>query len=257
MAKVKKPGTALVKWEEEFANIAKENAKNAKVSEGKFLSFKGGRMSFGGADVEDNEIRCVVIGWAYHNAYYDPDEPYDPKNPQSPICYATGVGEDEMVPHENAPEKQCGGCVDCPFNQFESAKTGKGKACKNGIRLALIAESDLEDMDSVEVVYASLPPKSIKNWLVYVKKELSERAQRPHWAVVTLMKCIPDSESQFRITFKNEELIEDSDLFTPLKELWKKTMEGIDFPYQKREPSPVKSKGGKGKVTKPSKFARR
>lgn len=255
MAKKKETGTAIVKWEEEFANLAKENAKNAKVAEGKFLSFKSGRMSFGGADVEDNELRCVIVGWAHHNAYYDPSIPYDPKNTATPICYATGIDEDEMMPHDSSPEPQNdgGGCSTCPFNEFESAKAGKGKACKNSIRLALIAESDLEDIDAAEVVYASIPPMSIKNWLVYVTKELRDKTKRPHWAVVTMMKCIPDGDSQFRITFKNEELIEDSKLFTPLKSLWERTMEGIDFPYVKKEAVPV----AKGKSGKASKFARK
>lgn len=253
MAK-KQPGTAVVKWEEEFANLAKENAKNAKVSEGKFISFNGG-MSFAGADIEDDELRCVIVGWAHHNAYYDPDVRYDAKNPQTPICFATGTDEDTMEPHESSPDKQCGSCAACPFNEFESAKQGKGKACKNTIRLALIAESDLEDLASAEVVYASIPPKSLKNWLVYVTKELRDRAQRPHWAVVTLMKRVPDGESQFRVTFKNEELIEDSKLFTPLKKLWQDTMDGIDFPYVQREaPPPARGKVGKGKAQK---FARR
>lgn len=254
MSKKKETGKALVKWDEELANYAKQTTKGLKVSEGKFISFSGGRMSFGGADIPDDEIRCVVVGWAYHNAYYDPDVRYDPKNPQSPICYATDSDEDNMSPHSEAPDKQHDSCAECPLNEFGSAKSGSGKACKNTFRLALIAESDLENVDDAEVVYASIPPKSLKNWANYLKKDL-ERVERPHWAVVTLMKRVPDSESQFRVTFKMEDLIEDSELFSPLKSLWEKTMEGIDFPYQKREPQP-KGKSGKGDKGK-QKFARR
>ena len=253
----KKTGTSLTVWEAEFENIAKENAKNAKVSEGKFLSFKSGQLTFGGANIEDNELRCVIVGWAHHNAYYDPDIPFNPKNPQSPICYATNASEEEMVPHENSPEPQNNGegCATCPFNQFESARQGKGKACKNGIRLALIAENDLENVKGADVVYASIPPKSIKNWLVYVTKELRDRAKRPHWAVTTLLKVVPDDEAQFKILFTNEGNIEDSDLFPDLKTLWTETMEGIDFPYTQREAVvEKKSAGGKGK---PAKFARK
>lgn len=255
MAK-KKPGTELVKWEEEFANLAKETKKGIVTSEGKFISFSGGRMSFGGADIPDDEIRCVIVGWVHHNAYYDPDVKYDPKNPQSPICYSFGTEAAEMEPHESSPDKQCTKCADCPFNQFESAESGRGKACKNTFRLALIAETDLEDLENAEVVYASIPPKSLKNWANYIGKDLDKLA-RPHWSVITMMSRVPDSESQFRVTFKMEEKIEDAKLFGPLKELWEKTMGEIDFPYMVREAPPVKTKGKGDKGGKASKFARR
>ena len=209
-------------------------------------------MSFGGADIPDDEIRCVIVGWTNHNIYYDPDVRYDPKNPQTPICYAFGDDPDLMEPHSEASDKQCGSCAECPFNQYESSSTGRGKACKNTFRLALIAESDLEDIDNAEVVYASIPPKSLKNWANYLGKDLS-KLKRPHWSVITTMKRVPDDGSQFRVTFKLEEAIDDSELFGPLKALWEKTMEGIDFPYAVREAAP---KAVKGKM-KPQKFAKR
>ena len=256
MAKKKETGTSLVKWDEEFANLAKEATKGIKAgADGKFISFSGGRMSFGGADIPDDEIRCVIVGWTHHNIYYDPDVRYDPKNPQSPLCYAFGTDEEEMEPHSEAPEKQCDSCAECPLNQFETSKTGRGKACKNTFRVALIAEDDLDDIGNAEVVYASIPPKSLKNLSTYLTKDL-DKLKRPFWSVVTLMTRVPDSESQFRITFKFEEMIEDANLFAPLKELWKDTMEGIDFPYQIREaPAPVK---GKAKpAAKAQKFSRK
>lgn len=257
MAAKKKTGTALVKWDEEFAKYAKETKKGIKVSEGKFISFSGGRMSFAGSDIPDDEIRCVIVGWTHHNAYYDPDVRYDPKNPQSPICYAFGDDPDLMEPHSEAPQKQCGSCAECPFNEFGSAAQGQAKACKNTFRLALIAESDLEDLENAEVVYASIPPKSLKNWANYLAKDL-DKMGRPHWSVITMMRRVPDSESQFRVTFKHEEHVEDADLFAPLKDLWEKTMDGIDFPYQVREAPPPAARGKGGKAGgKTQKFARR
>ena len=252
MAKKPTPGKALVKWDEEFANLSKETSKGIKSSEGKFISFKSGRMSFAGQDIPDNEIRCVIIGWTHHNAYYG-DEPFDPSNPQTPVCYSFGDEEEDMEPHADSPDKQCGSCAECPFNQFESAGRGrKGKACKNTFRLAIIAEDDLQDLDNAEIAYASIPPKSLRNFSNYLAKDL-RKVERPHWAVVTTMSVEPDAQSQFKIMFKCEELIEDSDLFGPLKELWLKTKEDIGFPYQEREAPPPKTRGGKGK---PAKFAR-
>lgn len=253
MAK-KKTGNALVKWDEEFANFAKETTKGAVVTGGsKFIRFSGGRMSFDGADIPDDEIRCVIVGWQHHNTYYDPKERFDPENPATPICYAFGDTEEEMEPHSAAPEPQNDSCATCPLNEWESG-VGRAKACKNTVRLALIAEDDLEDIDNAEVVYASLPPTSIKNWLVYLTKELRDKAKRPHWAVVTLLSRVPDDRSQFRINFKNEELIEDSDLFGPLKQLWEETTQTIDFPYAAREveakPKKSTAKSSKKKFAK-------
>jgi len=247
MAKSTKKSTskALVKWDEEFANLAKETTKGIEVGTGKFLSFNGGTMSFAGADIPDDEIRCVIVGWTHHNVYYDPDVRYDPKNPQTPLCYAFDVDQDQIAPLDSVPEKQCDNCAECPLNEFGSAKSGDGKACKNTYRIALIAESDLEDIDNAEVVYASIPPKSLKNFANYLGKDL-DKLKRPHWSVITLLSRVPDSESQFKVTFKYEESIEDTDLFVPLKELWERTKDDINFPYVVREKSaPVKKAAAK------------
>jgi len=259
---VKSTSKALVKWDEEFANLAKETSKGAKVSEGKFISTKGGRLKFQGADIPDNEMRVCVVGWIYHNAYYDPNERYDPDNSQSPLCYAfadTPPDDGDMEPLDSVPEKQCDNCAECPFNQWESSTSGgRGKACKNTVRIALIAEDDLEDLDEAEVVYLSVPVTSVKNYLKYLI-DLRDKSKRPHWSVITQISCVPDPSSQFKLTFKNDDLIEDTKLFGPLKELWEKTMETIDFPYVVREPAPKKTKA-KGKVAakpaKKGKFAR-
>lgn len=255
MAKKEKPGTALVNWDAEFASLAKESTKGIKEStNGKFLSFKSGNMTFNGDDIPDNKLECVIIGVTHHNTYYDPDARYDPKNPQSPICYSFGADEEEMEPHDDSPEKQHSDCASCPFNQFESAKTGRGKACKNTYRIALIASSDLDNISEAEIVYASIPPKSLKNLSNYLKKDLNIKLNRPYWSVVTELSCTPDAESQFKINFKLVEIIKDQKLFQPLKDLWFNTIEDIVFPYQVREA--VEEKPAK-KAAKPSKFARK
>lgn len=254
MAKAKKPGTALVNWEAEFKNLAKEDAKDIEVGQGKYLSLKGGILSFGGAKIPDNELSCVLLGWTRVNAYYDPDIAYNPENPSSPICYAFGRKEKEMAPHEAAPDKQESGCAGCPLNEFGSGQNGKSKACKNSIRLALIAATDLEDLSAAEVVYLNVPPTSMKNVLFYLKNELGGKQERPFWSVVTTVKPVPDAKNQFSVTFACEELIEDTDLFPELKEMAEAATAGLEapFPVKEKEPEPVKGKGGKS-----SKFARR
>jgi hypothetical protein len=249
MAK-KQTGKALVKWDEELANLAKDSAKGIELPAGKFISIKSGKLSFAGAAVPGNELRAVIVGWTHENQYYDED--YDPDVPQTPACYAFGTEKDEMEPHSQCARKQCEQCARCPMNEFGSAEKGKGKACKNVLRVALIAENDLEDLSSVEVVYLKVPVMSVKNFLLYAKQKVAETIKRPYWAVVTTIGVVPDDKSQFRVTFDVGELIEDSSLFGPLKELWEKTMEGIDFPYV------VQERAGKKKApVKKSKFSRK
>lgn len=258
MAKKDKPGTALVNWDEELAKYAKETTAGIKESgNGKFISFKGGNMTYNGEEIPNSELDCVIVGWTHHNAYYDPDERYDPKNPQTPICYAFGDDEDLMEPHDASKEKQCGSCAECPFNQYESAKTGKGKACKNTFRLALISSADLDDIANAEVVYASIPPMSLKNFSNYLKKDLDKKFNRPFWSVITKMTCEPDSGSTFKVLFQCDEVIKDSKLFQPLKDKWQETMGEIDFPYQERA---VEEKPAKKTAAKPAaknKFSRK
>lgn len=257
MARVKNtntPGKSLVKWDEELANLAKDSTKGMDLPSAKFISLKSGKLSFGGAAVPDNELRAVILGWIHENQYYD--EPYDADVPQTPGCYAFGVEADEMAPHEKALRPQNDSCASCPLNEWGSAERGDGKACKNVLRLALIAESDLEDLSTAEIVYMKVPVMSVKNFLMYAKKKVADTIKRPYWAVVTSISVEPDNKSQFRVNFEVAELIEDSELFSPLKDLWTKTMEGIDFPYvaSERKEKPAK----KAKVAdKKTKFARR
>lgn len=251
MAKKKETGTALVKWEEQFADLAKETSKGAVVSEGKFLSFRNGDLSFAGESIEDNELNMVIVGWVLHNTYYDPDVKFDAKNPAAPICYSFGREVDDMAPHEQAPDKQCGSCEECPFNQFGSGK-GNAKACKNGVRIAFIAEDDLDNIAGADVVYAAIPPTSIRNWNNYVAKVLKDKLKRPHWSVITRLSVTKEEDSVFQVHFEVAEdgVLKDSKLFGPLQEKYNSVMEGIDFPYQEREARPT-GKASK-KTSKPA-----
>jgi hypothetical protein len=256
MAKAKTPGKALVKWDEEFANLAKESTKGMTLPTAKFLSMRSGKLSYAGADVPDNELRAVIVGWIYENQFYDED--FDPDVPQVPACYGFGTDPDDMQPHEQAPDKQNDACAGCPMNEWGTADRGNGKACKNVVRLALIAESDLEDLATAEVVYMKVPVMSVKNFAMYAKKTVGEALGRPYWAVVTLVSVVPDPKSQFKVQFSVAEKVEDSNLFSPLKDLWQKSMGEIAFPYPKPETVEKPARGkGKGKPSKAAKFARK
>lgn len=256
MAKpTKKPGKELVKWDEKLAAFAQQTTDNMKTATAKFLSIRSGQLSYGGQDIEDNELRCVILGWIYENQFYEGR--FDPNTPQVPSCYAFGTDYDAMEPHPKAENKQNDTCAGCPNNEYGTSDTGRGKACKNVIRVALIAESDLEDLDSAELIYFKVPVTSVKNFTGYAKKELADKHKRPLWSVVTLLKVEKDADTQVKVRFtvaKPDGFVEDEALYDPLNGLWEKTMEGIDFPYPEAVERAARPAKGKAK---PSKFSRR
>lgn len=246
----KTTGTAMTKWDEEFAKQAVEASKGFEAPTAKFISLKGGKMSFGGATIPGNEFRCVILGAINENQYYDPEQPYDPDTPQVPICFAFGVEKDKMAPAETCSDPQSEGCKGCPNNEFESAERGRGKACKNVLRLALITEDEVADIATAEVTYLKVPVMSVRNWGKYVD-QLKKVIHRPYYSVVTKISLEEDDKSQFRVLFEWEANV-DADP-SGLKSRHQAVMEAIDFGYnapEKRE-KPVK----KGKEKK-QKFAR-
>lgn len=261
-APTKQPGKALVNWEEKFAGMAKDSTKGIELPTAKWLSIRAGVLTYGGAEVPDNELRCIILGWTYENQLYEGR--FDPKNPSSPVCYAFGTDPDEMAPHEKSEDPKCESCAECPYNEWPEG--GGAKECKNVVRLALIAESDLEDLDAAEVAYLKVPVTSVKNFKYYVAKELRGVIKRPLWAVVTNIIVEASDETQVKVRFELGDKIEDSQYFEQLDEMFNSNMESIGFAYppngerQERLAARGKGKGavkGKAAPSKPAKFAKR
>lgn len=268
--KKKAPGKALVNWEEKFAGMAKESMKGIDLPTAKWLSIKSGVLSYAGAEVPDNELRCIIVGWSFENQYYEGR--FDPNNPSSPVCYAFGTDIDDMAPHESSSEPQNDKCATCPLNEYKSDPSGgKGKACKNVVRLALLAESDLGDLEGAEVVYLKVPVTSVKNFKYYAAKQLKETLKRPLWSVVTLLAVEPDESNAVKVSFGFVEKLEENDNFSEdafekLSEMFDSNMESIGFSYpanNERTQRPAKAArskvGAKGKAppSKPVKFAKK
>jgi len=233
----KKPAsktTALTIWEQEMAEAAVAQGSTEEFSGGfKAISLRGGILSIDDNPADDNEIRVIILSGIHENQLYDGD--YDPDNKSTPICYAFGEKEDDMVPHEAAPEPQHQNCEECPLNQWGSADKGKGKACKNVRRLVCITEDALESPEALmeaEARMLKLPVMSVKNWTNYVKNVLADEVKRPSWGVVTTIKVVPDAKSQFRVQFKFEELIEfTQEIYDGMKKRASLAMESSSQPY--------------------------
>lgn len=246
-----KPSTsrALTVWEQKMAESAQKSAKAEKAVSGlKGISTRGGILSVDDQPVPGNEIDVVVLLAVHENQYHT--KPFDPNTPQIPDCYSFGDPdaddpESGMAPHEEAEDRQGddnGLCANCWANAMGSAPQGRGKACKNVRRLALISADSLasaEDVLDTELRVLKVPVMSVKGWALYVRTTLNEELHRPYWGVVTTVKVVPDAKSQFRITFTFKELIDfDDALFEAIQKRITEVKPQLTAPYVKMEEAP-------------------
>lgn len=249
------------KFDAQLAALAQTSAvaEEAALGGGAFLSTKNGRLSFGGNPVPGDKMNVVIFDSILENHYYN--VAFDPKSPASPVCYAFGRDEKQMAPHAKCEEPQSGACKGCPLNEFGSADKGRGKACSNVRRLALIPEGGLDDVEGAEVAYLKVPVMSVKNWANYVT-QLNTGLKRPPLAVVTEVSVVPDDKSQFRVQFKLVREIKDSEQLGALMAKNALEADRIGFPYQvvgadAEEAPKAKKASAKAQPQKPLKGQRR
>lgn len=174
------------------------------------ISTAGKKFTLPDGTAHPGPLTCVVLDHTNFNAYYK--KAYDPQNPVGPDCFALSKVISDMAPHEQAPEAQNEDCATCPMNKFQSAAQGKGKACRNKVRLA-IAPSDCDPEDDPMTLEAS--PSSIKTWNSFVSK-LKQQGILPVQAVTEISF---DEHSPYPVlVFKVKEMHDELEKFWGLKE---------------------------------------
>lgn len=258
-AKVKPASTAVANYEERLAAKAAESAQNeADVGGGNFISVKSGQLTYQGNTIKGNELDVVVLTSIHENCYY-PGR-FDADNPQPPVCYAFGTDPKEMAPHPESSDPQSDKCATCPMNEFETADSGKGKACKNIRRLSLIPGDPLneETAQSADVAYLKVPVTSVKGWASFVKT-VATLDKLPPLGVVCRIGVIPDPKSQFKVTFQKVDMVP-RELVGILLDREESEAEAIKFPYAQptEEEKPVRGRAAAKKPAgKPSTPAKR
>lgn len=220
----------------DYAKLMAEAAARAVEQEkpdNKFISFKSGMLALNGNAVPGNKMDVIIVGVAFENQYYP--HKYDPNNVLSPDCYAVALTEDDLAPIDadctNAVHSDC---ESCKLNEWESDPNGgKGKACKNTRRLAIIPAAEIDNLDGADVLYARLPVTSVANWAKYVT-QIGNVVKRPAFGVITELSVIPDIKSQFKVCFQFKALLPDNVLehVVPVHERIKKE---ILFGYPKND----------------------
>jgi hypothetical protein len=259
-------GQELVNYSEEWAKQAETYAEQEQLRGGTFLSTRGGILSFGEEEMPGNQACVIILDAVKENTFYS--DTFDPDTPSAPVCYAFGRGVDEMAPHESmqeAPEyfqPQSETCDTCPHNEWGSADKGRGKACQNRRRLAIIPagfyvpkrgskDMDLELVDdpkhfqTCDIAFLKLPVMSVKDWAKYVT-QLSASIHRPPYGVITRIFVEPDPKSQYRVRFELIEEVPDTlaaIVMARHEEAAKSIIQGY-MPPEAREPAPAGSLKG-------------
>lgn len=259
MATKKQPSktTALANWDEELAKQAEVAAAvEANAGGGQFFSLAGGKLSFNDAPMKDNKMAVIILDTIFENTYYEGR--YDPTIPQAPICYAFGRDEKVMEPHKlvvQASNQQCGAsgqCAGCELNEWGSSDVGRGKACRNSRRLALIPAGNfnghkfelIEDESHFEVAsiaYMRLPVTSVKGYASFVKSAAGALKRPPH-GIITKVEVVDDDKNQFRVIFEPIMTIP-NELMGVIMKRHEEAKRLIDFPYPEYEEAPPAKKG--------------
>jgi hypothetical protein len=227
-------GTAVADWQKQLADMAIATAEAEKPS-GNWVSFKSGVLSVGGNPIKGNKMQVVVIHSAFENQIYR--DKYNANNPgQTPYCYAIAELDEDLKPHPDASDPQAASCAECPNNVWGSdPEGGKGKACKNVRRLAMISVADMGDIVKAPVAMANLPVTSVKNWSTYAN-QIANVLKIPPLAVITELSVEPDAKTQFQVNFSLVDKVTDGAqiqaLLTKRKDTTPLIFAGYDKPTQ-------------------------
>lgn len=228
-------GTSLTSYDAQFAADAARYAEQEQAG-GNFITTRGGILQIGESPLPGNVMCAVILDSVFENTYYD--ERFDPNSITPPRCYAFARGDDKgaMGPHESmrshpyfvpqhVVDGTVHGCHGCPRNVFGTADQGRGKACSNRRRLAVMAAgfyerkagqrdlslrlfTDEAHYRTADIYLLKLPVTSVKAYSRYVQNVASQH-NMPPYGVVTEIRMEPDPKSQFKLSF------EMSDVFPP------------------------------------------
>lgn len=254
MARKPTTGTAVANYDEELARLAGQSATlTDSGGGGKFFSTRAGVLQFDDTPLPGNQMCVIIAAWCLENVYYE--GAFDADNRTPPTCFAFCKNpdeKDEMAPHEmvdkeDAFDRQADTCGECPQNEWGSAEKGRGKACSNRRRLAILPAGvyksagrnggyelevidDAEHFRTADAGYLKIPVMSGKGFDNYVK-DVAEQFKRPLFAVYTRVFLTPDPKSQFKVNFELIEPVTDNAVLGTLMERYRKLHEEIDFPY--------------------------
>lgn len=192
---------AVVPWDEEMEPYGKQaQAMVASVQSGRYLSTRTGIISFQGQQI-GNTVDIIVLDSVLENSYYE--DRFEAGNIKAPVCFAMARHAQDMKPFEGCDKPQNTQCRGCNWNEFGTADTGRGKACKNAARIALFPVT--EDMDAAsiaksQIYYLRTTVTSTRDWWSYFNADIISQKGRSN--VITRVTLTPDARNQFSMGFE-------------------------------------------------------
>jgi hypothetical protein len=109
-----------------------------KVTQDKKFKFPDGTETPAGGS-----FKAVILDYTCIREYYP--GAYDKDNIEPPACFAINPEPKLLNPSANSPDRQNETCKGCQHDVWGSGANGKGKACKEGRKLAVVPPSGDED----------------------------------------------------------------------------------------------------------------
>jgi len=200
-------------------------------------------------------INVVIADFVHAQTWYL--EKFDPENPSPPTCHALSVSGDEMQPLASSPDKQADFCDGCEKNAWGSADVGRGKACGQQYKAAVLAAGPGETLASCDMAILTIPPTSLKNFDAYVKS-VAKSHGRPPYAVITHLSFDEDAEHpvlMFEVDTVISNVQDANDIMGRLEDARELLLTPPDFsanvaPTKKKTSKKTKKKVTKKKVAK-------
>lgn len=252
--------TAVANWDEELAaQAAAAQAMEESTATGSFFSTAGGILTFNDVPMPNNEMAVLIADHILENRYYE--TAYDPNVVSPPTCFAFGRDDKTIAPHITVVEAKqsmagaSGLCTGCEMNEWGSADIGRGKACSNIRRLAVISAGSFDkngafDMASeaqllaAPIAFIRVPVTSVKGYAAFVKQVAGVLHRPPH-GVFARIKLMQDPNTQFKMMFEVLDSVPNTHMAAAMQRHGE-AKEVIEQPYSlEQAEAPARGKSGK------------
>ena len=133
-------------WKQEAGDIA-----NGVTITGNKISTNNKIFTLPNGVQTNKPLTVIVVDYRNYSVYYPGT--YDPKNKVPPVCWAIAsdnkTSHQNLVPGNNVQNPVNPQCEGCKWAQWKTGQGGKGKACKERIRVALVPLDGLTDKTPV------------------------------------------------------------------------------------------------------------
>lgn len=145
------------------------------------ISTKNKRFTLPDGTSHQGPLKAIILDYINTRTYYT--GVYNANNIVPPRCYAANKVIEDLTPSESVSEPMAETCASCSMNQWGSdPQGGKGKACKSGVRLMLVA-ADIPS--NAEPLALDITPTGMRSWNALLA-HLSARNLTPMQAVVEI-----------------------------------------------------------------------